>query len=145
MEREIYAKIIVDDDRAVAEDKGTLDYFETEFGWLNDSGIALEHSAVLDEDSTDEWERYCKYLFEWTINHISDDNKGISPACFDEWRDNEDASQKESYTAIIYEDDRIIAADLSTYDTLDEAVSFAKLHNWDEVVNDNTGEVVYRK
>ena len=90
MEREIYAKIIVDDNRAIAEDKGTLDYFETEFGWLNDSGIALEHSAVLDEDSTDEWERYCKYLFEWIINHLSDDNKGMSPVCFDEWRDNED-------------------------------------------------------
>ena len=145
MEREIYAKIIVDDDRAVAEDKGTLDYFETEFGWLNDSGIALEHSAVLDEDSTDEWERYCKYLFEWTINHLSDDNKGMSPACFDEWRDNEGASLKESYTAIIYEDDRITAADLSTYDTADEAINFAKSRNWDEVVNDSTGEIVYRK
>ena len=30
MEREIYAKIIINDDRAIAEDKGTVDYFETE-------------------------------------------------------------------------------------------------------------------
>ncbi len=145
MEREIYAKIIVDDDRAIAEDKRTLDYFETEFGWLNDSGIALEHSAVLDDNSTDEWERYCKYLFEWTINHLSDDNKGMSPACFDEWRDNEDAVQKSSYTAIIYEDNGIIGADLSTYHSAEEAVNFAKSRGWDEVVDDITGKIIYRR
>lgn len=90
MQREVYAKIIVDDDRAIAEDKGTIDYLETEFGWMNDSGVILEYAAVLDEDSTDEWERYCKYLMEWTIGHMSNYNKGMSPVCFDEWRDTED-------------------------------------------------------
>lgn len=51
----------------------------------------------------------------------------------------------ESYTAFIYEDDGIIAADLSTYDDKREAVEFAKFHNWDEVVDDITGEVVWSK
>ena len=50
-----------------------------------------------------------------------------------------------TFTAFIYEDDGIIAADLSTYDDADYAVEFAKRRNWDEVVNDNTGEVIWRK
>ena len=90
MQREIYAKISVDDDRAIEDDMGTLDYFEKEFGWLEQSGIALEYGTVLDEDSDDEWERYCKYLMEWTINHMSGYNKGMSPACFEEWQMNEE-------------------------------------------------------
>jgi hypothetical protein len=51
----------------------------------------------------------------------------------------------ESFTAVIYEDDGIIAADFSTYDDKDEAIKFAKYHNWDEVINDRTGEVVWRR
>ena len=51
----------------------------------------------------------------------------------------------ESYTAFIYEDDGITTADLSTYDDKEEAIEFAKHRNWDEVVNDITGEVVWRK
>ena len=51
----------------------------------------------------------------------------------------------ESYTAFAYEEDGIIAADLSTYDDKEEAIEFAKFHNWDEVVNDLTGEVVWRR
>ena len=64
--------------------------------------------------------------------------------CFDqeEIRNN---PPEETFTAFIYEDDGITAADLSTYDTEKEAVDFAKMRKWDEVVNDNTGEVVWRK
>lgn len=50
-----------------------------------------------------------------------------------------------TFTAFIYEDDGITAADLSTYDSKDEAIEFAKYRGWDEVVNDNTGEVVWKK
>ena len=50
-----------------------------------------------------------------------------------------------TFTAFVYEDDGIIAADLSTYYDKDEAIEFAKSRNWDEVVNDSTGEVVWRK
>lgn len=64
--------------------------------------------------------------------------------CFDqeEIRDN---PPEETFTAFLYEDDGITASDLSTYDTEKEAVDFAKMRKWDEVVNDNTGKVVWRK
>ena len=50
-----------------------------------------------------------------------------------------------SYTAFLYNEDGITAEDLATYETKDEAIEFAKHRNWDEVVNDETGEVVYRR
>ena len=53
--------------------------------------------------------------------------------------------EDESYTAFIYEDDGTTSADLSTYDNKEEAVNFAKSRNWDEVVNDNTGEVIWKR
>ena len=53
--------------------------------------------------------------------------------------------EDESYTAFIYEDDGITTADLSTYDDKEEAIEFAKHRNWDEVVNDITGEVIWSK
>lgn len=53
--------------------------------------------------------------------------------------------EDESYTAFAYEDDGITTADLSTYNDENEAIEFAKSHNWDEVVNDITGEVVWRR
>lgn len=53
--------------------------------------------------------------------------------------------QEKSYTAFLYEEDGVVTADMSTYDTEAEAVEFAKYHNWDEVVNDVTGEIVWRR
>ncbi len=50
-----------------------------------------------------------------------------------------------TFTAFAYENGDIIATDLSTYDTKEEAIEFAKAHHWDEVVNDMTGEVVWRR
>ena len=50
-----------------------------------------------------------------------------------------------TFTAFVYEDDGIITADLSTYDSKEEAIEFAKSRSWDEVVNDHTGEVVWRR
>ena len=50
-----------------------------------------------------------------------------------------------TFTAFIYEDDGITTADLSTYYFQEEAIEFAKARNWDEVVNDYTGEVVWRR
>lgn len=48
--RKIVAIIEVDDDRAIAEDMGTLGYLEREFGWLEQSGIFLENARILDDD-----------------------------------------------------------------------------------------------
>lgn len=50
-----------------------------------------------------------------------------------------------SYTAFVYEDDGGYIVDESTYDNKQEAIDFAESRNWDEVINDNTGEVVWHK
>lgn len=51
----------------------------------------------------------------------------------------------ETFTAFVYEEDNESAADLSTYDNKEEAIGFAKSRGWDEVVNDVTGEVVWKR
>lgn len=48
--RKIIAMIEVDDDKAIAEDLGTIDYLQREFGWLADSGIFLGDARILDDD-----------------------------------------------------------------------------------------------
>lgn len=48
--RKIIAMIEVDDDKAIAEDLGTIDYLQREFGWLADSGIFLSDARILDDD-----------------------------------------------------------------------------------------------
>lgn len=50
-----------------------------------------------------------------------------------------------SYTAFAYEEDGITTEDLATYDNKEDAISFAESHNWDEVVDDNSGEVIWRR
>lgn len=59
--------------------------------------------------------------------------------------DGEDYIEEGSFTAFLYGDDGITAEDISTYDSVEDAVSFAITRGWDEVVNDTTGEVVYRR
>ncbi|MDD6828079.1 MAG: hypothetical protein PUE12_18575 [Oscillospiraceae bacterium] len=48
--RKVLIMVEVDDDKAIAEDLGTLDYLEREFGWLEQSGIFLKNSRILDDD-----------------------------------------------------------------------------------------------
>ena len=48
--RTIVAIIEVDDDRAIEQDMGTIDYLEREFGWIEQSGISLQQARVLDDD-----------------------------------------------------------------------------------------------
>ena len=86
-------------------------------------------------------------LYQWLIQleECEEDGDGIN--CIDvknEWWI-ENPNFNESFTAFVYEDDGITAADLSTYDVKEEAIDFAQSRNWDEVVNDNTGEIVWRK
>lgn len=35
------------------------------------------------------WRDYTKYLKDWADSHSDKTNFGMSPACFDEWEDNE--------------------------------------------------------
>ena len=48
--RKVIAMIEVDDDRAIAENMGTLVYLEREFKKLDKSGISLSSARILDED-----------------------------------------------------------------------------------------------
>ncbi len=48
--RTVIAMLKVDDDKAIAEDLGTIEYLEREFGWLVDSGIFLNDARILDDD-----------------------------------------------------------------------------------------------
>lgn len=48
--RRIIAMIEVDDDKAIAEDLGTIEYLEREFGWLENSGVYLQNARILDDD-----------------------------------------------------------------------------------------------
>lgn len=51
-ERRIVAIIVVDDDKAIEEDIGTLDYLEEEFSYLQEmgSGIYIEDARVIDDE-----------------------------------------------------------------------------------------------
>lgn len=100
--RKIFAIIEVDDDRAIAEDKGTGEYLETEFGWLEQSGIVLNHWLLSDEDDTQRWARYIDYLIEWAFDHSGEEYDGMSPACYDEWCNNEN---EEEYDDEEYEEE----------------------------------------
>lgn len=51
--------------------------------------------------------------------------------------------KQETYTAFLYNGDE--AEDLFMCNNVNEAIEFAERHNWDEVVNDITGEVVWKR
>lgn len=48
--RKVVAILDVDDNRAIEEDLGTIDYVAREFGWVKDSGITLNYAKVFDYD-----------------------------------------------------------------------------------------------
>lgn len=50
MERRILAELFVEDDRAIEEDLGTIDYIEREAGWMSESGIRVGQMRILDDD-----------------------------------------------------------------------------------------------
>ena len=54
MERRILAELFVEDDRAIEEDLGTIDYVEREAGWMSDSGIRVGQMRILDDDDPED-------------------------------------------------------------------------------------------
>ena len=48
--RKVIAVIEIDEDMAIQNDMGTIDYLEQEFGWLSESGVYLENARIIDED-----------------------------------------------------------------------------------------------
>ena len=64
--RKVIAIIEVDDDKAIQEDMGTIEYLESEFNWLKESEIYLDSARILDDD--DEYDaraiELAKQIFE---------------------------------------------------------------------------------
>lgn len=92
MRWKLFAELYVDEEVSGVE-KGTIDYVEHEMGWVNESGISLGDAILADYDSDSQWERYINYLGNWILNHNDEEYAGMSPASFEEWRDNEDAEE----------------------------------------------------
>lgn len=63
--RNIIAVLLVDDDLAVDEGLGTIDYLDREFDRLYDSGIILGNAKILDPDDEEDREaiELCNEIF----------------------------------------------------------------------------------
>lgn len=54
MERRILAELFVEDDKAIEEDLGIIEYVEREAGWMSDSGISVGQMRILDDDDPED-------------------------------------------------------------------------------------------
>lgn len=54
MERRILAELFVEDEKAIEEDLGTIDYVEREAGWMSESGIRIGDMRILDDDDPED-------------------------------------------------------------------------------------------
>lgn len=54
MERRILAELFVEDDHAIEEDLGTIDYVEREAGWMSERGIRVGQMRILDDDDPED-------------------------------------------------------------------------------------------
>ena len=54
MKRRILTELFVEDDRAIEEDLGTIDYVEREAGWMSESGISVGQMRILDDDDPED-------------------------------------------------------------------------------------------
>ena len=83
MQRTVMAIIEVEDS---VNNGQVLDTFEKS---LDQNNCNIENAIILDKDSDSVHKRYLNYLMSWIADHHEDEFKGCSPACFDEWLDNE--------------------------------------------------------
>ena len=67
--RKVLVLVEVEDDRAIQEDMGTIEYVEREFGWLEQSGIYLNEARILDDD-----DEYDAEAIELTAKIFEEDN-----------------------------------------------------------------------
>ena len=63
--------------------------FETEMGWVKDSGIHVVAWAISDADDTDAYARYLHYLFNWTMAHVENFEEKGSTMTFEQWQESE--------------------------------------------------------
>lgn len=54
MERRILAELFVEDDRAIKEDLGTIEYVKREAGWMSESGVSVGQMRILDDDDPED-------------------------------------------------------------------------------------------
>ena len=54
MERRVLAELFVEDEKAIEEDLGTIDYVEREAGWMSESGIRVGQMRILDDDDPED-------------------------------------------------------------------------------------------
>lgn len=95
-------------------------------------GVEYEASAVLNADTAHK--AYLQYLSRWIFDHYEDEFKGCSPACFDEWLDNED----KEYEGDEEDDDENVSED----EDIDyESVADLVLDEGDYERDDRLGEI----
>lgn len=82
----------------LCDESETIDGFEI-YPRFSDADVSAhfyltEASTVakgLVRDGRDTWSRYLDYLIKWSLGHSDSGFSGMSPACYDEWLDNEEA------------------------------------------------------
>lgn len=84
MQRTIYAKLTVNENRAIEEDMGTLSYLEREAGWMEESGIYIDEAFISDYDSTEVWDRYIDYVTAWAFKNSAQKTEE-EIMTFDQW------------------------------------------------------------
>ena len=95
MERRILAELFVEDDRAIEEDLGTIDYVERETGGMSESGIRVGQMRILDDDDPEDAkasdladkifnseENADQFVWEVIIESILDDEHDVDGRIF---------------------------------------------------------------
>ena len=54
MERRALAELFVENEKAIEEDHGTIDYIKREAGWMSESGIRIGNMRILDDDDPED-------------------------------------------------------------------------------------------
>lgn len=93
MHRSVYALIDIDEERAMGIDPfyAPITFLRRAFVWVQAMlGINVTECVVCQDQTGASWERYVSYLHEWAFSHASHEYTGMSPACYQEWSENED-------------------------------------------------------
>ena len=95
MERRVLAELFVEDEKAIEEDLGTIDYVEREAGWMSESGISVGRMRILDDDDPEDAkasdladkifnseENADQFVWEVVIESVLDDEHDVDGRIF---------------------------------------------------------------
>ena len=95
MERRVLAELFVEDNRAIEEDLGTIDYVEREAGLMSESGIRVGDMRILDDDDPEDAkasdladkifnseENADQFVWEVVIESVLDDEHDVDGRIF---------------------------------------------------------------